>query len=95
MLEMRRQIRSGDIWVKFSNKYSSLESLLVPEDNVDIESLGVGSCFTDYLCVRQSRDLFKNFLSLVGVSLRGIFIYLGKSGQKVGKFSPIKKANPQ
>ena len=53
MLEMRRQIRSGDIWVKFSYKYSSLESLLVPEDNVDIESLGVGSCFTDYLCVRQ------------------------------------------
>ena len=56
MLELRRQIRSGDIWVKFSYKYSSLESLLVPEDNVDIESLGVGSCFADYL-EKRTNDL--------------------------------------
>ena len=49
MLELRRQLRAGDIWVKYSYKYSSLESMLVPEEDVDWDSLGVGSNFTEYM----------------------------------------------
>lgn len=49
MLELRRQLRAGDIWAKYSYKYSSLESMLVPEEDVDWDSLGVGSNFTEYM----------------------------------------------
>ena len=49
MLELRRQLRAGDIWAKYSYKYGSLESMLVPEEDVDWDSLGVGSNFTEYM----------------------------------------------
>lgn len=61
LLELRRQVRSGDVWVEGSYKYSSLESMLVPADSFDRTSLGVGEDFDSYIKARKMdlRDIFK------------------------------------
>lgn len=53
LLELRRQVRSGDVWVEGSYKYSSLDSMLVPADSFDKSSLGVGEDFESYIKARK------------------------------------------
>ena len=52
MVELRRQVRSGDVWVEGSYKYSSLDSLLVPADSFDKADLGVGAEYSSYIKAR-------------------------------------------
>ena len=52
MVELRRQVRSGDVWVEGSYKYSSLDSLLVPTDSFDKADLGVGAEYSSYIKAR-------------------------------------------
>lgn len=52
MMELRRQVRSGDVWVEGSYKYSSLESLLVPAGSFNKAELGVGQDFSSYITAR-------------------------------------------
>lgn len=60
MMELRRQVRSGDIWVEGSYKYSSLESLLVPAEEIDKTKMGVGVDFKSYIEGRSQdmRNIF-------------------------------------
>lgn len=49
MLELRRQLRSGDVCVEGSSKYRSLETMLVSKDAFEIGSMGVGSTYSEYV----------------------------------------------
>ena len=49
MLELRRQLRSGDVCVNGSSKYRSLETMLVPKGSFKIKSLGVGGTYKEYI----------------------------------------------
>lgn len=63
MLELRRLVRSGDVWVKNSYKYSSLESMLVSEDEIDYKALNVDQDFSKYLESR-GEDMKKIYRSI-------------------------------
>ena len=59
-MELRGQIRSGDVWVEGSDKYNSLESKLVPADSFDKSELGVGADYNSYIQARMKdlEDIF-------------------------------------
>lgn len=54
MLELRKQLRSGDVCVDGSSKYRSLGTMLVAKNAFEIGSLGVGNTFQEYIQNRRA-----------------------------------------